>query len=45
MNVETALSNLLLALKVLGALFALVVVAGTWAFVRDLGRTLTGRGA
>jgi len=39
-----ALSNLFVALTVLGALFAVAVVVGVWLFVGDLGRSLHGRG-
>ena len=38
-----ALSNLLVALKVAGALFVVAVVVGVWVFVGDLGRSLHGR--
>ena len=39
-----ALSNLWLALKVLGVIFVVTVVVTTWAVVRELGRSLHGRG-
>ena len=39
-----ALSNLLIALKVRGALFVVAVVVGVWAFVGELGWSLHGRG-
>ena len=44
MNVDASLSNLLIALKVLGVIFVVTVVVTTWVVVRELGRSLTGRG-
>ena len=42
-SIAAALSNLITACWVLGAIFVVVVVVVTWGKVRNLGRTLTGR--
>ena len=41
---DAALSNLFVALKIVGAIFVVTVVVTTWVVVRELGRSLHGRG-
>ena len=43
MSIAAALSNLITACWVLGAIFVVVVVAIAWAAIGNLKRTLTGR--
>jgi len=42
-SIAAALSNLITACWVLGAIFVVVVVAIAWAAIGNLKRTLTGR--
>ena len=43
-SIATALSNLITACWVLGAIFVVVLVVVTWSAVRNVGRSLHGRG-
>jgi len=42
-SIAAALSTLITACWVLGAIFVVVLVVVTWAYVRELRRSLTGR--
>ncbi|HUW15375.1 MAG TPA: hypothetical protein VM537_37035 [Anaerolineae bacterium] len=44
MSIAAALSNLITACWVLGAIFVVVLVVVTWSAVRNVGRSLHGRG-